>query len=262
MVGYPSPAINNTIMKKYTFLKIFTLTFILLSLFSCKKDSEVGTITLRLNHEVDGEQLEIEQIKYLSKAGHAYSVVNLKYYLSQIVLHENKGSTFSSDNVHLFDILNPASEQYEMQDVPNGDYTSISFIFGLDETTNVDGGLENNFENINMEWPIPGDQGYHYMKFEGRYDSLATGIIKSFNIHTGATMGNQNYFELTLPFSKMALRSNSWTINLSMDLNEWFQNPNTFDFAIREMIMTNQTSQEMLKANGATVFSITSVTKN
>ncbi|MFT7606643.1 MAG: hypothetical protein ACI8VT_004246, partial [Saprospiraceae bacterium] len=53
-------------MKKYTFLKIFTLTFILLSLFSCKKDSEVGTITLRLNHEVDGEQLEIEQIKYLS----------------------------------------------------------------------------------------------------------------------------------------------------------------------------------------------------
>ncbi|MFT5765059.1 MAG: hypothetical protein ACI8X3_002495, partial [Saprospiraceae bacterium] len=151
-------------MKKYTFLKIFTLTFILLSLFSCKKDSEVGTITLRLNHEVDGEQLEIEQIKYLSKAGHAYSVVNLKYYLSQIVLHENKGSTFSSDNVHLFDILNPASEQYEMQDVPNGDYTSISFIFGLDETTNVDGGLENNFENINMEWPIPGDQGYHYMK--------------------------------------------------------------------------------------------------
>ncbi len=252
-------------MKKYTFLKISILALILFSVFSCEKESGISTIsstvTLHLDQTVNGEQIEIEQIKYLCEAGHTFSVVNLKYYLSEIVLHEKGGNTVSGEKVHLRDINVPSTEQYLIENVPNGDYTSISFIFGLDETKNVDGGLENTVENINMEWPIPGDQGYHYMKFEGRYDSLNTGVIKSFNIHTGATMGNQNYFEVTLPFSEMPIRSNSWVINLSMDLNEWFQNPHTFDFVGMEMVMMNQAAQEILKANGSTVFSITSVTK-
>jgi methanobactin biosynthesis MbnP-like protein len=251
-------------MKKSTFLKIFTLTFILLSVLNCKKDDDsgFGLITLQLDHTVKEEPVEIEQIKYLCEAGHTYSVVNLKYYLSEIVLHRKDGSTFSNTKVHLCELSDLSTKQYIIDDVPDGDYTKLSFIFGLDETTNVDGGLENTVENINMEWPIPGDQGYHYMKFEGRYDSLNTGVIKSFNIHTGATMGNQNYIEITLPFTEAAVRSNSWTININVDLNEWFQNPHTFDFASMESIMMDQAAQEMLKANGATVFSITSVRKN
>ncbi len=251
-------------MKKCSILKILTLAIILLAAFSCNKDDDAGTgtIALQLDYTVKGETVDIEQIKYSCEAGHTFSVVNLKYYLSEIVLHEKDGTTFTNSKVHLRDIHDPSTEQYLMEEVPDGDYTDISFIFGLDETTNVDGGLENTLENINMEWPIPGDQGYHYMKFEGRYDSLNTGVIRSFNVHTGATMGNQNYFEVTLPFAETGVRSNSWTINLSMDLNEWLQNPNTFDFVGQEMIMMNQAAQEILKANGATVFSITSVTKN
>jgi hypothetical protein len=251
-------------MKNFTFLKISILTLIFLSVLNCKKNDDIGlgTITLQLDHTVQGESVEIEQIKYQCEAGHAFSVVNLKYYISKIVLHEKDGNTVSADRVHLRDIHDSSTEQYLIEDVSNGDYTSLSFIFGLDETINVDGGLENTVENINMEWPIPGDQGYHYMKFEGRYDSLDTGVIRSFNIHTGATMGNQNYIEITLPFSETAIRSNSWMINISMDLNEWFQNPHTFDFAGMEMIMMNQAAQEIIKANGATIFSITSVRKN
>jgi hypothetical protein len=253
-------------MKNYTLLKISILTLILFSVLNCKKDADTtpvaSSITLQLDHTVKGESVEIEQIKYLSQAGHNYSVVNLKYYLSEIVLHKKDGSTFSSTKVHLRDIHDSSTEQYVIEDIPDGDYTKLSFIFGLDETTNVDGGLENTVENINMEWPIPGDQGYHYMKFEGRYDSLNTGVIRSFNVHTGATMGNQNYIEITLPFSETAVRSNSWTIDISMDLNEWFQNPNTFDFVGMELIMMNQAAQEIIKANGATVFSIKSVRKN
>ena len=249
-------------MNKFVFLKIITLALFFFSGFGCEKDSGKGTITLQLDHTVKGEAVEIEQIKYQSEAGHSFSVVNLKYYLSEIVLQEKDGGTFSAGQIFLRDIHDASTEAYEMMDVPDGDYTALSFIFGLDETINVDGGLENTLENINMEWPVPGDQGYHYMKFEGRYDSLDTGNIRSYNIHLGPTMGNKNYFEVTLPISEVAIRSNSWMIHLNMDLNEWLQNPNTYDFAEYEMIMMNQTAQELLKANGATVFSIASVTKN
>ena len=240
-------------MKKYIW------AFLLLAFFSCEKESSLGIITIQFDHTVKGEPVEIEQIQYLSEAGHTFSVVNLRYYISEIVLHQNDGSTFSSEKVHLRDIHNPATAQYEIPDIPVGEYTAISFVFGLNEEKNVDGGLENTVENINMEWPIPGDQGYHYMKFEGRYDSLVTGTIKSFNVHTGATMGNPNHFEVTLTFPELAVYSNSRMINISMDLNEWFQNPNTLDFVGNELMMMNQAAQQVLKENGATVFSITSV---
>lgn len=247
-------------MKRSLFL-LFTMVFMALTMTHCTKDNGAGAVTIQLAHNVAGTPLELEQIKYPSQAGHTYSVVNLKYYLSEIRLTDKNGFIVSRGNIHLFDIQNPASASFNLDDIPDGDYTQLSFVFGLNEIINVDGGLINTLENINMEWPIPGDQGYHYMKFEGRYDSLNMGVLRSYNIHTGATQGNQNYLEISLPITTLALRDNDWTIRLQMDLNEWLQNPTTFDFVGKEMIMMNQAAQEIIKANGATVFSIGSVTK-
>ena len=232
-------------------------------MISCGDDEPgYGSLTLQLKHTVQGDEVQYDQFIYTTQAGHTYSITNLKYYLSNIVLHKKDGGTFNYDKIHLQDILYPSTDQVVMEDVPDGTYNSLSFVFGLDETVNVDGGLENTVENINMEWPIPGDQGYHYMKFEGRYDSLNTGVIRSFNVHTGATMGNQNYLTFTLPFTEVEVESNEWMITLNMDLHEWLHNPNNYDFVGHERIMMNQSAQEILKANGATVFSIDSVIEN
>jgi hypothetical protein len=249
-------------MKRQPILSLAFFLIVFLSFISCDKDPGYGTFTFQLNHTVEGEPVEIEQLKYSNEAGHTYSVVNLKYYLSNIVLHEKDGDRFSYDKVHLRDIHDPSTKEILIVDIPDGTFTSLSFTFGLDETINVDGGLDNTVENINMEWPIPGDQGYHYMKFEGRYDSLNTGVIRSFNVHTGATMGNQNYINVTIPFPETLLESNSWMIDLNMDLSEWLHNPNVFDFVNNERIMMKQSAQVLLKANGATVFSIKSVNEN
>jgi hypothetical protein len=247
-------------MKIRTLFSLFVVSSILI-IASCSKDPGTGTITLQLNHSVAGEPVEIEQLKYISQAGHTYSVVNLKYYLSEIKLSGNEGNSVAYSKIHLRDIHDPSTQEITINDAPDGVYNSIEFIFGLNEVVNIDGGLENTVENINMEWPIPGDQGYHYMKFEGRYDSLNTGTIRSFNVHTGATMGNQNYFRVTLPLSSINVESNSWMIDLNMDLHEWLHNPMIFDFVGHERIMMNQNAQEILKANGKTVFSIYDVHK-
>ena len=250
-------------MKMPKMMAVALLALFALAYFGCKDDEkQPGFVSIYFDHEVGGEALEFDNIKYASEAGHPFSVVRLKYYVSNITLHEKDGATFEIKNVHYRDAAETETRSFSTDNVPSGTYDKISFVYGLDETTNVDGGLLNTQTNINMEWPIPGDQGYHYMKLEGKYDSLGTGVIKNFNLHTGAAMGNQNYIEISLPLSPFSVDGNTWGIYLNMDLNEWLENPTVWDFDVfGPMIMMNQNAQEILKANGSTVFSVGKVEK-
>lgn len=227
---------------------------------ACTSDVVQGTLQLKLEESVGAEELTFDNLIYESLAGHAYSVVTLRYYLSRVQIRSKAGALLDLADVIYYDARDADNMVLSIKDIPNGEYTSLEFIFGLDEVMNVDGGLENTLQNINMEWPIPGDQGYHYMKFEGKYDMYHTDTIRSFNLHLGATGGNQNYFHVTLPLSSLVIDGNTWEITLSMDVNEWLQNPNMYDFeTYGPAIMMNQNAQEVLKANGTTIFSVTSV---
>ncbi len=252
---------KNTIVFCAIFLSV---SLVMLSLSGCKKDSDPGLVQLSFDQTVDGKPLILNEVWYDCAAGHKFQVTRLKYYASNFVLHAKDGTQHELRAVHYRDIENPDTRTFSMGEVPDKEYESLSFIFGLDEATNVDGGLPNTLTNINMEWPLPGDQGYHYMKFEGRWDSYGTGEIKNFNLHTGATGNNQNYIHISLSFPRpVKLVSGVWDIRLEMDLNEWLQNPIVYDFeTFGSMIMSNQEAQSVLKQNGADVFTIRAVEKN
>ena len=230
---------------------------------SCSKDDKTGQVTLFFDHEVQDKPLNLNEFNYLSEAGHPYSVSRMKYYVSNMALIDEDGTIVQLPGIHYRDAEFDDTRSVSYLDIPEGKYVRLVFTFGLDENVNVDGGLPNTLTNINMEWPIPGDQGYHYMKFEGKYDSLGSGVIKNFNLHTGATKGNQNYLNISLPLNDFSLVEEHWNIKVMLDLNEWMQNPTTYDFEVfGPMIMANQSAQEILKANGPSAFSIASVEKN
>ncbi len=244
---------------------LLTLPFALLLFYGCDKEGESADSIVHLNfdHTVGGEELQLNDTWYPGAAGHPFQVGRLKYYTSNFAL-ENAGSgRFELHEVHYRDIENPETRTLEWRGVLPGEYNGISFIFGLDEAANVNGGLPNTTTNINMEWPLPGDQGYHYMKFEGRYNRQGSGDIKPFNLHTGATGNNQNYVRVILPFHHpVKMSGGAWQICLNMDLNEWLQNPHIYDFeTFGPMIMANQNAQQLLKENGASVFSLSTVEK-
>ncbi|MBI5916784.1 MAG: hypothetical protein HY842_15515 [Bacteroidetes bacterium] len=244
-----------------SFLSILFAFTAILFLTTCKKESQNGFVHLHFNHAVGTEELVLNNAWYPCAAGHLFSVVRLKYYTSNFSMHRSDGTAFQVNEAHYRDAETPETESFTLKDVPNGEYTGLSFILGLDEAANVDGGLPNTTTNINMEWPLPGDQGYHYMKLEGKYDSLSTGVLRNFNLHTGATGGNQNYVEISLLFHHpMRLNGDTWNISLAMDLEEWLEHPHVYDFdAFEPTIMGNQDAQQALKENGADVFSVTSV---
>lgn len=228
----------------------------ILALLSCGKNKETNnTVALQLEHTVAGAPLTLNSIQYQAQSGHRYSVERLKYYISNVVLYRTDGSTYASDAVHYREEGIAATAELILPDVPDGEYTRLGFIVGLDETTNKPNGLPPTPENINMEWPIPGEEGYHYMKFEGRYDSMGAGVMKSFNLHTGAAKNQPYYVVVDLTLSGLSIDNDNWNITLQMDLNEWLQNPHTYDFEqFSPGIMTKPAAQQMLMENGASLF--------
>jgi hypothetical protein len=253
-------------MRQLWFISKGAWVLLLMFSFGCQKEesSAPGSVILKFDYIVGDQELVLDEFRYTCTSGHDFSVVRLRYYVSNFGLQQSAISSdyYFSDVVQYVDVNEPQSNSLVLENVPPGKYNKLTFVFGLGEQVNVDGGLPNTITNINMEWPLPGDQGYHYMKFEGKYDSLGTGVIKNYNLHTGATGGNQNYIFVSLPIDPIEINDSRVTINIEMDLNEWLQNPFVYDFeTFGPMIMNNQEAQSILKANGATVFCITGVEK-
>ena len=253
------------IMKKLLY-SFFAL--IILFSFSCKEDPTSGQVEVNLVHKIGTENVEKDDIKYDSPAGHKYSVTTLKYFLSHIQLLKS-GDDFELQKYYYVDIDDSNTLRFNISNVAPGKYNQLKLTFGIPRTENIVENLPNSVEVQNMAWPTPlkstdispsGD--FHYQKYEGRYDSLNTGNISSFAIHLGPTKGNDNSFDVILDMDEVEVDGNEWSIDLNIDLNEWLKSPEIYNFyQFGPMIMPNQTAQEYLKANGSTVFSVGKVTQ-
>jgi hypothetical protein len=235
-----------------TFIGFIILLVVVFS--ACKKDENTEQqLTFTFNHMVDGVAVEFDEIKYSNAFGNNYSVSTLKYFVSNITLHTSDGTTIKFDDEHYVDARDNSTLTYTLPaKVPVGNYTSISFIYGIDSVKNKTGLFPNPPESL-MEWPIAMGGGYHYMKLEGKFDS--TGIIKNYQAHTGPTMGNANYFEVVLTDSPFNCSCENVNIAINMNINNWWVNPNMLDLNTMSGIMGNQQIQIKLKENGNDVFS-------
>jgi len=230
------------------------LIFLFVVVFSaCKKDENTEIqLSFTFNHTVDGAAVEFDQIKYSNAFGNEYSVSTLKYFVSDITMHSNEGTSITFNDVHYVDARDNSTLTYNLPaKVPAGNYTSVSFIYGIDSVKNQTGLFPNPPESL-MEWPLAMGGGYHYMKLEGKFDS--TGMVKNFQAHTGPTMGNANYFEVMLTDSPFNCSCENVNVAINMNINNWWVNPNMLDLNTMSGIMGNQQMQIKLKENGNDVF--------
>ena len=243
-------------------MKKLTLSIIALAIgitFSCKKDEETsnkGQVNLTFNHKVGSDDLEFDSLKYTTAVGHVYEVRNLEYFISNITFNRSNGSEFVIKGPIYIDAQKSITLNHS-NEIPTGIYESIAVTFGLDSNMNITDTLTS-VDESNMSWPENNGGGYHYMKFEGTYDSLGNSEVnKSYNLHTGAIMGQPHDFSVTFDNSAFTLNESGIDLEVSMDLNEWFTNPAEYDFAdYGPMIMMNMAAQNDLKANGSSVLSI------
>ncbi len=232
-----------------SFLQIFALCILFLS--SCEKDE--NQITFEFIHRVGTETLEFDTIRYVNAYGNTFSVVTLKYFISNIILQKTDGGSLLIDEEHYIDASDNTTTSFiPLLKIPVGTYSRISFVFGLDTLKNVSGWFTNPPES-KMEWPLGMGGGYHYLKLEGKLN--ATGLIKSYQAHMGQLKGMPYYISVDLPESSFNIDGDDVNIQIIMDINKWWVNPNTLDLNDITGIMGNGSIQQQLKENGNDVFS-------
>ena len=101
-----------------------------------------------------------------------------------------------------------------------------------------------------MAWPDVMGGGYHFLKLEGHYkkDSLLAGYA----MHIG-----QNGFRVSvgLHCNLILPQNGDADFNMTMNVNEWFKNPNIYNFNTDGVFTMGDTIlMKKLLQNGADVF--------
>jgi hypothetical protein len=260
-------------------LKAILFITLLVTVFSCKKDkpepsTPTGHVTFNFTHLIEGVILQKDTLKYVNAAGNPYEINQLMYFISDVKLHKSDGTTkLISDwtDIHYVDIDIPATLKWEVYDeIHEGTYDSISFIFGISKEKNQSFMFVNQPE-VNMMWPDILGGGYHYMMINGKWKN-ENNITDNFAFHLGIGQlykSNaidvdsiyafvQNYFYVKLPNSAFTVEQDKTRqVEIIMNIESWFDTPHVYDHNYwGGAIMQNQPAMQMIKENGFDVFTV------
>lgn len=241
---------------------------LLLLCVACAKKQHSGDVIIHFEIQVDGENLHYHQMEYQNAAGNRYQVDEVKFFISDVSFVSRGGERFAvpdHDGIHYFDSDITSSFNWLISKVPDGQFDSISFVFGLLPVQNVTGYFVNPPEN-NMAWPDALGGGYHYMQINGKW-LASNDTVRPFNLHTGigqryengqVTEFVPNHFRMTLPLSDFVVHQDATTqLDFVMNVNGWMAEPNIYNFdVIGGSIMQNQAAQDMLRENGPHAISV------
>ena len=173
--------------------RYFLLVLLIPLLVCCKKTNQddhsgdVGHIAFLFRHTIDGIPLQKDTMMYVNAAGNPYEINQLMYFISDVTLYKSDGTKKIIDewkDINYVDIDIPSTLKWDVfDDIPAGNYDSISFIFGITAEKNTSFMFVNPPE-VNMMWPDVLGGGYHYMMINGKWENLQN-QIEPFNFHLG-----------------------------------------------------------------------------
>lgn len=121
-------------------------------------------------------------------SGDTLEFTKLRYYISNIVLHNANGSDWAEvESYHLVEAGAQAGIELELpiDNVPAGNYTGISYMIGVDSLRNVSGAQEGALDPAEeMFWSW--NTGYIFIKAEGQSNVAPNG---TFTYHLGGFQG-------------------------------------------------------------------------
>ncbi|MCR4965225.1 MAG: hypothetical protein K6A41_06175 [Bacteroidales bacterium] len=254
-------------------LPLFVVISLLLCLTSCHKPE--AEVAFQFAFSVGNDTLHQDTLCYVNAAGNNYSVTEVQYFISKVVLTKGDGTQHvvqTDGGIHYVDADIPSTLLWSLDKdlVTTGEYVRVDFVFGLAPEYNINHYFVNPPENA-MSWPEVLGGGYHHMKLNGRWqDPTTPDMLSTFNMHIGTGQiyeGGQvvsyvdNAFSVSLPLDNAVFDSgNPNVLQLNMNIAEWFQNPYTYNFSLDNThTMEDQAALSHLVANGQTVFSVSQI---
>lgn len=262
-------------MKKIAFFACVTAL-----LLSCNNDDDnQNTTPSNTNVEVnftqnfDGtpfNERDLDNTTFTNANGEVLTITRLRYLMTDITFTNSAGIATEVEDYNLVWIEAGETKGLSLSpdiSLPEGNY-SLTMRFGFSENNNT----TNAYTDLNAaSWNVPGPLGggYHYQQMDGKYTNTA-GVVEGFNFHTIAAPidpmtpeVSREDTSIALNLGTVAINGTNTTIEVVMNIAEWFKNPNQWDLNILDtMLMGNYDAQKMMEENGQTVFSLGIVVNN
>lgn len=273
---------------------VFFLTMVLAIFGNCKKDKKgctdqnacnynpdavtndgtcdfcdtAQTITFNFSQNYDLAPVtfsDFNMIKYSNQFGNMHSITKLKYLISDIALHKSNGDSVLIEGYNFVDVATGTGLTYNPStSFVNGSYTGVSFTWGFDQTDNQTG-IYTDLNVLSWGWPMMLGGGYHFLQLEGKYIDTNNDTI-GFAYHNGIareitlvpdTTFHPNSFRVHLTGTNAFTVNETLntTIEIKMNIAEWFKNPYSWDLNVYgQTLMPNYQAQILMNQNGRSVF--------
>ncbi|MFT5249457.1 MAG: hypothetical protein ACI93P_001183 [bacterium] len=246
---------------------ITLLLTVMIVLLSCSSDDDKASeflISVTNSQHWDEQDYDVTiddfgTTEYINANGEVLKIQKIRYLISKVILTNSFGDEIEIGDYRLVDLTDVNSLSYAQNIVvPPGTYTSISFVYGFNEEDNIDQEYAD-LNTASWNWPGMLGGGYHFMQFEGTFTNSTTLNPLPFAYHNGTARVTDGVFEqnfITVNVNGLSIDSNT-TIDIKMNLAEWFKNPNTWDLnLLGTNLMGNYDAQKMMNQNGQSVFTV------
>ena len=256
--------------------KVLYILCVSTGFYACESDDSNGgsasqtAPTFVFSHDWDGTPVsnaDFNSFLFTTANGESISIERLRYVISDITFTKISGEVLNTNLYNFVDVTNNNGLNYTLTStIPPGNYSNVSFTFGLDNEDNAQNFIDLNSASFNVPDMLGG--GYHYMQFDGKFINSSMDE-QGFNYHairavdnpgTNPTFPQDTFFTVNLGAVSIG---NNTTIEVEVNLAQWFKDPNQWDLNVyNQMLMPNSTAQILMYENGQNVFSLGDVTQD
>ncbi len=210
------------------------------------KTTEVVTESLTLNFKADINDVPIEFStgRYNTAASNEISIDRIKFYMSNISLHNsNKNSSIAeADSYHLISLdADNNSFSFTINDIPDGfEFDQIQFAIGVDSDKNFSPDNTGDLDPANdMAWSWT--TGYKFFKMEGNYYPSGADT-KGLVLHIGH---DKNYKQLSIDLNGLKQINGTANIHFTLDALAPLAAPNQIDLSLGSDFQAGETSDNI-----------------
>ena len=224
---------------------------------------ENSSVSIDFSHRFNQQAVtsnNFNALQYTNGFGTTLSLTRLRYLISEISFTNQQGIKTLVKDYQLIDVGENTGMLIDGITLAEGTY-SLNMRFGFSETANT----SSIYPDLNSaSWNVPQmlGGGYHYMQMEGRFLDYNNqeSIYAYHTISAVQNPGPDNIREdtsIALTLGEINITQDAIQINVTMDIDQWFENPNLWDLnLLNGMLMGNYTAQKLMQENGQTVFSL------
>lgn len=228
---------------KFT-LHFLSTALLVILLIACKKKNNttetLGEINLKFENVVGNQPLVLNTQSYTNANGDSYKITKYAYYLTSLAFVKADGTSYTRDDLmFLVSPNDPNSLNVNLKNIPEGTYTKITGILGVDSIYNVSGAQDGALDPLHgMFWDW--NTGYIMAKCEG-FSPQSTAPANMLSIHLGGFKGSMSVIKrvtFDLPQAITVSASTQPIVIFESDVNKWFEGSSIVDFAQINSVMS------------------------